>query len=139
MVHAGCVFVAGVHSSRTWMSGSLESVRWNASVQRLDFGLFSHSNEFGGVRTHVNSKGKIPSTGKNSPQRRIEPKTLHQAGQRAQDTTNELFRPPKLFNKAIESHHKWTLRQKIKTKGYDRFTLLVCSFVRLFLCLLCLS
>ena len=35
-----------------------------------------------GVRTHVNSKGKIPSTGKkNCPQRRIEPTTLHQAGQ----------------------------------------------------------
>ena len=34
-----------------------------------------------GVRTHVNSKGKIPSTGKNSPQRRVEPTMLHQAGQ----------------------------------------------------------
>ena len=30
----------------------------------------------------------------NSPQRRIEHQTLHQAGQRAQHTTNELFRPP---------------------------------------------
>ena len=30
--------------------------------------------------------------GKN-PQRRIEPTTLHQAGQQAQHTTNELFRP----------------------------------------------
>ena len=47
------------------------------------------------VRIHVNSKGKIPSTGKKkSPQRRIEPTALHQAGQRAQHTTNELFRPP---------------------------------------------
>ena len=30
---------------------------------------------------------------KNSPQRRIEPATLHQAGQRAQHTANKLFRP----------------------------------------------
>ena len=42
-----------------------------------------------GVWTHVNSKGKIPSTGK-SPQRRIEPVTL---GQRAQALPTELFRP----------------------------------------------
>ena len=49
------------------MSGSLESVRWNAFVHRLDLDLYSHPKEFSGengVRTHVNSKGKIPSTGK---------------------------------------------------------------------------
>ena len=43
-----------------------------------------------GVWTHVNSKGKIPSTGK-FPQRKIEPTTLWTA---SLDTTNELFRPP---------------------------------------------
>ena len=49
-------------------------------VHRLDLGLYSHSKEFwgNGVRTHVNSKGIIHSTGKKSPQRRIEPTTLHQ-------------------------------------------------------------
>ena len=54
MVHAGCVFVAGIHPSRTWMSGSFES----ACVNRLDIGLYSHPKEFlgTGVRTHVNSK-----------------------------------------------------------------------------------
>ena len=71
-------------------------------VCRLDLGLYSHPKEVGffwnGVRTHVNSKGKIPSTWKNSPQRRIEPTTLHQAGQRAQYTTNELFRSPTLHH-----------------------------------------
>ena len=41
MVCAGCVFVAGIHPSRTWTSGSLESVRWNACVHRLDLGLYS--------------------------------------------------------------------------------------------------
>ena len=48
------------------MSGFFESVRWNAFVHRLDLGLYSHPKEFwgNGVRTYVNSKGKIPSTGK---------------------------------------------------------------------------
>ena len=42
-----------------------------------------------GVWTHVNSKGKIPSTRK-FPQRRIEPATLWTA---SPNTTNELSRP----------------------------------------------
>ena len=48
------------------MSGSFESVRWNTCVHRLELGLFPHRTEFlgNGVRTHVNSKLKIPSTGK---------------------------------------------------------------------------
>ena len=47
------------------MSGSFESMRWNARVHRLDLRLYSHPKEFwgNGVRTPVNSKGKIPSTG----------------------------------------------------------------------------
>ena len=91
MVRAGCVFVAGIHPSRTWTSGSFESVGWNACVHRLDLGLYSHPKEFwgNGVWTHVNSKGKIPSTGK-CPQRSIEPATLWQ---RAQALPTELFRP----------------------------------------------
>ena len=64
-VHADCVFVAGIHPSRTWMSGSFESVRWNACVHRLDLDLYFHQTELWGhwFRTHVNSKGKIPSSG----------------------------------------------------------------------------
>ena len=46
MVRAGCVFVAGIHPSRTWTSGSFESVRSNACVHRLDLGLYSHPKEF---------------------------------------------------------------------------------------------
>ena len=46
MVHAGCAFVAGIHPCRTSMSGSFESVRWNACVHRLDFGLYSHPRVF---------------------------------------------------------------------------------------------
>ena len=67
MVYAGCVFVASIQPSRTWMSGSFESVRWNAymCVYRLDLGLYSHLKEYWGnvVRTHVNFEGKIPSSG----------------------------------------------------------------------------
>ena len=65
MVHAGCDFVAGIHPSRTWMSGSFESMQWNACVHRLGLSLYAHPKEFvgNGVKTHVNSKGKIPSTG----------------------------------------------------------------------------
>ena len=46
------------------MSGSFESVRWNACEHKQPQ-LYSHSKEFGGngVRTHVNFKGKITSTG----------------------------------------------------------------------------
>ena len=44
------------------MSGSFESVQWDVCVHRLDIDLYSHPKDFGGngVRTHVNSKGKIP-------------------------------------------------------------------------------
>ena len=45
------------------MSGSFESVQWNACVYKLDLGLYSHRKEFlvTGVGTHVNFKGKLPS------------------------------------------------------------------------------
>ena len=46
-----------------------ESVRWNACMHRPDLRLYSHLKEFwgNGVGTHVNSKGKIPSTRKLLP------------------------------------------------------------------------
>ena len=61
MVHAGYVYVAGIQPSRTRMS-----MCWNACILRLDLSLYSHPKEFlgNGVRTHINSKGKIPSTGR---------------------------------------------------------------------------
>ena len=84
------------------MPGSVEYLRRNACVHRLDLGLYSQSKEVffffwwgrgggggGGrdrVRSHVHSKGKIPSTGKillrggSNPRRYIkqdsEPETL---------------------------------------------------------------
>ena len=65
MVYARCVFVADLDPSSTCMSGSFESVGWNTRVHRLDLGLYSHPKEFleTEMRTHVNLKGKIPSTG----------------------------------------------------------------------------
>ena len=68
-VHAGCVFVSGIHLSRTSTSGSFEAVQWNVRVHRLDLALYSYQKEFcgNGVRTYVNSKGKIPSMGKSVP------------------------------------------------------------------------
>ena len=44
----GVFFVSGIHPSRTWTSGSFESVRWNACMHRLDLGLYSHPKEFWG-------------------------------------------------------------------------------------------
>ena len=71
MVHAGCVFVAGIHPFRARTSGSFESVRRNACVHWIDLGLYSHPKEFwrNGVRTQVNSKGKILSTGSSEEDR----------------------------------------------------------------------
>ena len=59
----GVFFVAGTHPSRTWLSGSFESLRWNGCVHRLDLGLCSPPKEIlgNGVRSRVNSKRKIPS------------------------------------------------------------------------------
>ena len=113
MVRAGCVFVASIHPSRTWTSRSFESLRWNACVHRLDLGLYSHPKEFwgNGVWTHVNSKGKIPSTGK-CPQRSIEPATLWQ---RAQALPTELFRPLKRFKVFIY----YDTSQQIQTMVYS--------------------
>ena len=46
MENAGCVFVADIDPSRACMSGSFESVRWNACVHRLDLSLYSRLKEF---------------------------------------------------------------------------------------------
>ena len=100
-LHGWCMLgeflLLAFHLSRTWMSGSFESVRWNyVCVHRLDLSLYSHPQEFlrNGVRTHVNCKGKIPSVRKISPEKRMELTTLHQAGQGASTLpTSYSFRP----------------------------------------------
>ena len=73
-----------------------ESVQWNACVHRLGFSLYSHPKEFleNGVRTLQEKNPLYWKKKKKKTQRRIEPTTLHQAEQGAQQTTTELFRPP---------------------------------------------
>ena len=97
------IFVASIQPSRSWISGSFECLRWNACVHTLDLGLHSHPKEFwgNGVRTHVNSKGKIPHTEKNllrggsNPQRCIkqdsEPNTLPSSNSGPQFTVQIWF------------------------------------------------
>ena len=93
MVHTWCAFVAGIHP---WMSGSFESVWWNACAHRLDLGLYSHPKEFwgNGIRTHVNSNGKIPSTGeKNLVRRGSNPRRYIKQDSEPNTPRTELFRP----------------------------------------------
>ena len=58
-----------------------ESVRWNPCVHRLDLGFYSHPKEFwrNWVRTHVNSKGKVPSTGSSEEDRTHDAKSSRTA------------------------------------------------------------
>ena len=66
------------------MSGSLESVPWNACVHRLDLGLYSHPKEFwGNVRPMLTQREKSPL----AEAQRIEPTTPHHTGQHAQHTS----------------------------------------------------
>ena len=50
MVHAGCVFLTGIHPSRTWMSGPFDSVRRNACVRRPRF-ILSSKKVLGGMES----------------------------------------------------------------------------------------
>ena len=72
MVHTGSAFVPGIHPSRTWYQDLFESMQWNVCMHRQwnvcmhrqDLSLYSHPKEFLGigVRTHVDLKGKTPTT-----------------------------------------------------------------------------
>ena len=53
-------FVAGIHPSRTRVSGSSESVRWNACVHRLDLELYSHPKELLGSQKSKLAPRKNP-------------------------------------------------------------------------------
>ena len=77
------------------MSGSFESVRWNTYVHRLDLGLYSHLKEFlgNGVRTHINSKGKIPLTGTILLRGAWNPRRCIMKDSQPNTLPTELFRP----------------------------------------------
>ena len=74
------------------MSGSFETVRWNACVHRIYLGLYSHPKAFGGngVRTYVNSKWKIPLPGE---------KKLEEA--RTNDSASSKTASPTHYQRAI--------------------------------------
>ena len=101
----GVFYIAGIHSSRIWTSGSSESVRWNACVHRLDLGLYSHPKEFwgNGSEPMLSSREKSPLP---EAQRRFEPTTLHDAGQRAQHTTDWAIPVPHWFH-CYKLSHRW--------------------------------
>ena len=86
MVHAGCVFVASIHPSRAWMTGSFESVRWDECAHRLDLGLYSHLRVLGGMESQpmFTPREKYPPP---VAQRSVDLVTQHHAGRRAQHTT----------------------------------------------------
>ena len=65
------------------MSGSFESMQWNACVHRLDLGLYSQPKEIWG--TYVNSKGKCPLPEKFSPE---EDQTNDAASSRTESPTH---------------------------------------------------
>ena len=100
-MHAECVFVAGIHPSRTWTSGTFESALWNACVHRLTSVYTLIRKSF----WRMESKSMLTPREKSSLsvgggggwggslQRRIEATTLYQAGQRPEHTINELFQP----------------------------------------------
>ena len=97
------------------MSGSFESLRWNACVHRLDLGLYSHPKEFwgNGVRTHVNSKEKIPSTGKillrggSNPRRCIKQDS-------ESNTLPTSYSGPILKSKTLNSRNQFPLSERKK-------------------------
>ena len=113
-------FFGDIHLSRTWMSGSFESVRWNACVHRLDLGSYSHPKEFwgNGVRTHINSKGiskgKTPSTGSPEEDRSHNAASRTQGAQHTTDwaipALSDCFIPNKSFtctNLDVLSYEAW--------------------------------
>ena len=65
--------------------------RFILSSKRVFLGFFLFLGGGGGGRTHVNYKGKIPSTGKNSPKTTVEPCTKQDSESNTLPT--ELFRP----------------------------------------------
>ena len=69
------------------MSGSFESMRWNACVNRLDLGLYPHPKELQGMESEPmltpREKSSLPEA-----QWRVEPTMLHHAGQRTLHTAD---------------------------------------------------
>ena len=93
MVCAGCVFVAGIHPSRAWTSGSFESMRWNLCMcaQTRPRFILSSERVLGGMEFEPmltpREKSPLPE---NVPRGGSNPR---RCGQRAQALPTELFGP----------------------------------------------
>ena len=86
MVHAEYVFVASIHLSTT-----------------LVYTLIQKSLGVMKSEPMLTPREKSPLPEKKIPWRRIEPMMLHQARQRAQHITNELFWPP--YMQTVKADH----------------------------------
>ena len=95
---APLVFVASTHPSRTWTPRSFESVRWSAYMSAQTWtDLYSHPKEIwgNGVRTHLNSKGKIPYTGVILPRGVSNPQRCMKQDSEPNTLPTRYFGPPK--------------------------------------------
>ena len=125
------------------MSGSFESVRWNACVHRLDLGLYSHPKEFwgNGVRTHVNSKGIIPPppppppspTGNNSPRGGLNPRRYIKQDSEPNTLPMSYSGPDSIYNVHVHVHimhlHRCVLRSGSIVGVMLRYIMLFCVVI----------
>ena len=93
MVYDGCVFVAGIHPSRTWISGSFESVRWNVCVHRIDSVYALIWKSFGGMKSEpvLTPRARSPLPEKFSPE---EDRTCAAASHRTVSTEHSQWAIP---------------------------------------------
>ena len=110
MAHAGCVFVAGIHPSRTWMLWSFESMRWNACVHRLS------SESFLGMESEPKLTPKKPSTRK----------ILHKGGSNPRRFIKQDSKPNTLPTSYSGPH---SLCLKIKQEIPTTTAVFTCSYV----------
>ena len=103
MVHAGCVFVAGIHQSGACRSESFESVWRNACVRRQNLSLHSHPKVLWGMESETmlipREKSPLPEA-----QRWFGPTTLHHTGQQAQHTTDWAISAPEEY---VTTYLQW--------------------------------
>ena len=124
MVHAGCVSNSGIHPYRLRHEYQDLLSPWDGlhvCTDQTSVYTLIRKNFREWSQNPCKLQEKNPLFRKNSPQRRIEPMTLHQAGQRAQHTTNKLSRPPFCLTRPTRLHFHTLFSQYHypKSKGDD--------------------
>ena len=113
----GVFFVAGIHPSRTWTSGSFESMWWNACVHRLDPVYTLIRRSFGGMEFETpREKSPLPESvprGGSNPRHR---------GQRAHALPTELFRP-----------QMWEVKTERNRKREREKTWKICAYMSVYM------